>query len=407
MLNKYKIINDPLYGFITIYSETIFDIISHPYFQRLRRIKQLGLADFVYPGANHTRFHHALGAMHLMELTLNSLRQKGYEISESEYEASLIAILLHDIGHGPFSHVLENTILDDIPHEEITYLFMKELNQAFEGKLNLAIDIFIGIYERQLFHQLVSSQLDMDRLDYLNRDAYFTGVTEGKVSAERIIQMFEIVDDEIVIAEKGIYSVEHFLNARRLMYWQVYLHKTTICAEEMLIQIIKRLKFLIQNDVKVEVSNALNLLLKQKYNLSDFEKDKKLIENFGSLDDYDVWGGIKNWSNHSDTVLSLLCQMLLNRNLFKIKLYKEPIGNLFLEELDAKICKKYDISIENLPYLRINGTFSNASYISKGQRIKILKKNKHVVDITEASDLPNIIAMNEIVKKYYLCTATI
>ncbi len=402
-MNKNKILNDPIYGFITIYSELIFDVIEHPYFQRLRRIKQLGLTDLVYPGANHTRFHHAIGCMHLMEKALESLRNKGYRISDYEFESTLVAILLHDIGHGPFSHVLENTLLQKVNHEAISLLFIEKLNEEFDGDLNLAIEIFQGVYERPFFHQLVSSQLDIDRMDYLNRDSFFTGVTEGLVSADRLIKMLEIVNDEIVIAEKGIYSVENFLNSRRLMYWQVYLHKTTICAEEMLIQIVKRAKFLIQRGDIIYTTSALQLFFKNNFTLEDFQSKPELLETFGKLDDYDIWSGIKAWMDSQDHILQLLCNMLMDRRLFKILLFKEEIGSLFLEDIEAKICQQYSVSHEDLPYLRVKGMLSNYGYIASGKRIKILKKNGEIVDISDASDLPNIKAISEVVKKYYLC----
>jgi len=402
-MNKNKILNDPIYGFITIYSELIFDIIEHPHFQRLRRIKQLGLTDLVYPGANHTRFHHAIGCMHLMEKALESLRSKGYRISDYEFESALIAVLLHDMGHGPFSHVLETTLLKKVNHEAISLLFMRQLNQEFEGDLNLAIQIFQGTYERPFFHQLVSSQLDIDRMDYLNRDSFFTGVTEGLVSADRLIKMLEVVNDEIVIAEKGIYSVENFLNSRRLMYWQVYLHKTTICAEEMLIQIVKRAKFLIQKGQNLYTTPSLLLFFKHNFTIEDFENKPELLKTFGKLDDYDIWTGIKSWMDSEDHILQLLCNMLMNRRLYKILLFKEEIGSLFLEDIEAKICHQYGVSPEDLPYLRVKGMLSNYGYIASGKRIKILKKNGEIVDISDASDLPNIKAISEVVKKYYLC----
>ncbi len=402
-MNKNKILNDPIYGFITIYSELIFDIIEHPTFQRLRRIKQLGLTDLVYPGANHTRFHHAIGCMHLMEKALESLRNKGYRISDYEFESTLIAILLHDMGHGPFSHVLETTLLQKVHHESLSLLFMQKFNEEFDGELNLAIDIFKGTYHRAFFHQLVSSQLDIDRMDYLNRDSFFTGVTEGLVSADRIIKMLEVVNDEIVIAEKGVYSVENFLNSRRLMYWQVYLHKTTICAEEMLIQIVRRAKFLIQSGQKLYTTPAMSIFFENNFTLDDFENKPELLEAFGEMDDYDVWSGLKAWLHESDHILKTLCKMLFERRLFKILLFKEDLGSLFLEDIDTKICKQYAISQEDLPYLRVKGMLSNYGYIASGKRIKILKKNGELIDISDASDLPNIKAISEVVKKYYLC----
>jgi HD superfamily phosphohydrolase len=403
-MNKRKIFNDPLYGFITIQSDLIFDIIQHPYFQRLRRIKQLGLTDLVYPGANHTRFHHALGAMHLMEQALSSLRNKGYEISEKEFESALIAILLHDIGHGPFSHVLEHSILSKVHHESLSVLFMEQLNNEFNNELSLAIKIFKGEYERHFFHQLVSSQLDTDRLDYLNRDSYFTGVSEGIVSSARLVRMFEVVNDEIAVQEKGIYSVENFLNSRRLMYWQVYLHKTTICAEEMLIQIVRRAKFLLKSGVKMYCSSALLPFLSNDYTLEDFEEDANLLNTFGKLDDLDIWSGIKEWAFSKDLVLSILCNRLLDRNLFKVILSREEFSPEYLSSIDNKICGYFSISPENLPYLRSNGELSNYGYIASDKKINILKKNGELIDITYASDLPNIKAISEIVKKYFLCS---
>lgn len=403
-MNKRKILNDPLYGFITIHSDLIFDIIQHPYFQRLRRIKQLGLTDLVYPGANHTRFHHAIGAMHLMEQALISLRLKGYEISEKEFESALIAILLHDIGHGPFSHVLENSILQNVHHEAISLLFMHRLNKTFHGELSLAIDIFTDKYDRHFFNQLVSSQLDIDRLDYLNRDSYFTGVSEGIVSSERLVRMFEIVNDEIAVQEKGVYSVENFLNARRLMYWQVYLHKTTICAEEMLIQIVRRAKFLIQKGENIFATPNLTLFFKNDFKLYDFEQDNSLLSTFGTLDDYDIWSGIKQWATANDPILSFLCTKLLNRTLFKIVLSKKPFSAEYLGLIGQKICQNHHINAENLPYLRIVGELSNLGYIPTDKRINIMKKTGELVDITYASDLPNIKAISEIVTKHYLCT---
>lgn len=403
-MNKRKIFNDPLYGFITIHSDLIFDIIQHPYFQRLRRIKQLGLTDLVYPGANHTRFHHALGAMHLMEQALNSLRLKGYEISEHEFESALIAILLHDIGHGPFSHALENSILQNVHHEDISLLFMNKLNSEFNGSLTLAIAIFTDKYERHFFNQLVSSQLDIDRLDYLNRDSYFTGVSEGIVSADRLVRMFEIVNDEIAVQEKGVYSVENFLNARRLMYWQVYLHKTTICAEQMLIQIVKRARELIKNGVEIFCTPNLKIFFLNDFKLSDFEQDTNLLDIFGKLDDYDIWTGIKIWATEKDAILSLLCNKLLNRTLFKIVLAKKPFSAEYLSSIGQKISQYHQVNAENMHYLRIVGELSNLGYIPTGKSINIMKKTGELVDVSYASDLPNIKAISEIVTKHYLCT---
>lgn len=403
-MNKRKLINDPLYGFITIHSELIYDIIQHPYFQRLRRIKQLGLTDLVYPGANHTRFHHAIGAMHLMGQALDSLRQKGYIITETEYESALIAILLHDIGHGPFSHVLEKSILQNVHHEDLSTLFMEELNKIFNQKLTLAIKIFLGKYERPFFHDLVSSQLDMDRLDYLNRDSYFTGVSEGIVGADRLVRMFDIVNDEIVIEEKAIYSVENFLNARRIMYWQVYLHKATISAEEMLIQIVKRAKFLMQNGHYLPMTDGLALFFANNFKLSDFENHTELLQIYGGLDDYDLWGGIKQWASNKDKILSLLCTNLLHRSLFKVVMSKDAFSEDFIQGIEQKLAQFYSLSKSDLEYFRVVGSISNLGYISSGKGINIKKKTGEIVDIRYASDLPNIKAISEVVIKHYLCS---
>ncbi|GAB4465973.1 MAG: HD domain-containing protein [Thermoflexibacter sp.] len=408
MLNKKKIINDPVHGFISIQSELIFDIINHSYFQRLRRIRQLGLTEFVYPGAIHTRFHHALGAMHLMSVSLHTLRSKSHEITEAEYEAALIAILLHDIGHGPFSHALENTVLSNVPHEEISALIMEFLNQEFGGALDLAIRIFNNQYERKFFHQLVASQLDMDRMDYLQRDSFFTGVSEGKIGADRIIKMLEIKNDQIVVEEKGIYSIENFLNTRRLMYWQVYLHKTTVSTEQMLTQAIRRARFLAQRGTKIFASPALSLFLKNDVNLSLFKNDKTFLKAFVRLDDYDVWGAIKIWTEHEDKVLSELSKMLINRKLFRVKLENERIPldlkKQAYEQIKSQL-KLADRAVKEneIDYFLSYGVITNSAYFSDEQKILILKKNGQILDVAHASDLPNIKALTKMVKKYYLC----
>src|SRR3990170_2393779 len=322
---KRKIINDPVYGFITIPSELIADIISHPYFQRLRHIKQLGLTDYVYPGALHTRFQHALGAMHLMGKVLDNLRTKGIEISNEECEASQIAILLHDIGHGPFSHTLEEVLLSGIKHESLSYLFIDKLNDEFNGALRLTIEIFRNTYQRKFFHQLISSQLDIDRLDYLTRDCFFTGVLEGTIGVDRIIAMLIVHRDQLVVEEKGIYSIENFLNARRLMYWQVYLHKTSVSAERMLVNIIRRAQVLVRADEALPASDTLRKFLQKQMTLNDFRENESTLASFGRLDDNDIWGALKFWQHHSDTILAMLSKMLLERNLFKVKLSLEPI----------------------------------------------------------------------------------
>ncbi|MBC7921334.1 MAG: HD domain-containing protein [Ferruginibacter sp.] len=404
-MNKKKIFNDPVYGFVTLPSELVFDLVEHPYFQRLRRIKQVAMTEYVYPGALHTRFQHALGAMHLMGITLDTLRNKGYEISDRECEAAQIAVLLHDIGHGPFSHTLECCILAGVPHEQMSLLLMQELNRQFGGALDLAIEVFGNRYPRTFFHQLVSSQLDMDRMDYLQRDCFFTGVLEGTIGADRIIKMLEIVDDRLVVQEKGIYSIENFLNARRLMYWQVYLHKTTISAETMLIQVIRRVRELLQAGEKLFSTPALTVFLQQEVTLADFEREARYLPAFALLDDHDLWAGIKLWMDHADPVLSRLSRMLLDRRLFKIILSNQPIGVNTVAELRENLRQQIALDDHARSYFLVEGSTSNAAYVAGGQKINILTKQGQVVDIAEASDLPNIKALSQVVKKYYVCYA--
>jgi HD superfamily phosphohydrolase len=402
-VNKKKIFNDPVYGFITISSELIFDIIEHPYFQRLRRIKQLGLTDFVYPGALHTRFHHAMGAMHLMSITLDNLRSKGHEISAAEYEAGQIAILLHDIGHGPFSHALEYSLLKGIRHEHISLQLMEYFNKLFNGELALAIKIFKNQYERKFFHQLVSSQLDIDRLDYLQRDSLFTGVSEGTIGADRIIKMLDIQDDQIVVEEKGIYSIENFLSARRLMYWQVYLHKATVSAEKMLIMLIQRAKYLVSQGEDVFATPPLQVFLKNDVSLQDIQENLDYLKAFASLDDYDIWAAIKFWHHHSDRILSSLSSMLLERRLFRVILSNTKFEKAYIDDLKYQIAETYHIKPKEVKYFMACGSMSNAAYIAGGQNINIMTKKGQVMDVAQASDLPSIKAMSKIVKKYYIC----
>ena len=399
-MNKKKIINDPLYGFITIPNELIYDIINHPYFQRLRRIKQLGMTDFVYPGALHTRFHHALGSMHLMNESLINLRIKGIEISEEEYNAALIAILLHDVGHSPFSHALENELILGLDHEEISLIIMEELNRQFGGQLELAIKIFSGKYERKFFRQLVSSQLDIDRLDYLNRDSFFTGVVEGRIGSERIIKLLNVHNDELVVEEKGIYSIENFLSARRLMYWQVYIHKTTVGVEKMIIQIIRRVRKL---KGKIPLSPELDLFINNSITHQMLKEDESTLKAFCYLDDYDILGSIKGWYHSEDKVLSQLCKMLLERKLFNVRLSESQLEREKLDSLRDQVKSSIKIDDDELKYFVVEGTKSNSAYIGGGQQINMLTKSGKIVDIANASDLPNIKAMRKIVKKYYLC----
>ena len=400
-MNKKKIINDPVYGFITIPTELIFDIVSHPYFQRLRHIKQLGLTDYVYPAAQHTRFQHALGALHLMGQALDALRLKGVEISDEEYEASQLAILLHDLGHGPFSHTLEYSLLPGIRHESLSYLMMDKLNAEFNGALNLTLRIFRNSYRRKFFHQLVSSQLDIDRLDYLKRDSFFTGVQEGSIGVDRILSMLTVHRDQVMVEEKGIYSIENFLNARRLMYWQVYLHKTTVSTERMLMNLIRRAQVLVRGGETVPASRPLMAFLEKEFTLADF-KDTRLLDAFGRLDDNDIWGALKFWRDHDDRILSLLSEMLIERKLFRIKLSAEPIRKSQVEKIRVAVMRKYGTLRSEAAYLFSHGTVSNEAY-AEGHQINILMRSGEVLDIAQASELPNIKALSKIVKKNYLC----
>ncbi len=371
--------------------------------QRMRHIRQLGLTELVYPGAIHTRFHHAIGAMDLMRQALEILMAKGIELSEEECEAAQIATLLHDTGHGPFSHALEETLLDDVRHESLSFLFMKELNKQFDGELALSLKIFQNTYPKKFLHQLVSSQLDIDRLDYLNRDSFFTGVREGAIGTDRIIAMLNVVNGQLVVEEKGIYNIEHFLNARRLMYWQVYLHKTSVSAERLLVNIIKRAQYLALSGESLPASESLLKFLMHRYTLEDFSEKKELLRAFGSLDDYDVWGAIKHWQSYEDVVLSSLCKMLLERRLFQIKLSSEPIQKAEVEKVKEAIGKEWQLMKSDVAYLFSFGTVSNEAYLSERNSIQILMKSGELLDVAQASDLPNIKAMSKIVKKNYLC----
>ena len=404
MANKKKILNDPVYGFISIQSPLLFDLVEHPYFQRLRRIKQLGLSEYVYPGALHTRFHHALGAMHLMGQATGTLSSKGNHLSEAECEAAQIAILLHDVGHGPFSHVLESTILADVPHEEISLILMHDLNRQFGGALSLAIEMFDGTYHRPFFHQLISSQLDMDRMDYLNRDCFYTGVAEGAIGAERIIKMLDLADDQLVVEDKGILSVENFLNARRLMYWQVYLHKTSICCESMLVQILRRARFLVRNGTRVDALPDFGLFLRESISIHEFRANPTYLQAFTRIDDYDVWTCVKTWATHPDQVLSLLCQMLLDRRLFKIIISTEPFQPVLVDEMAQQLRRK-GLTDDELSYFLVEGQATNAAYLPSGDSIRIKFKNGMVRDIADASDLANIGALSTIVRRHYVCWA--
>jgi HD superfamily phosphohydrolase len=398
--NKRKIFNDPIYGFISLPYEIIFDLIEHPYFQRLRRIKQLGLTNLVYPGALHTRFHHAMGAMHLMELAIEEIRSKGHEITDEEAKAVTIAILLHDIGHGPFSHALEHSIVNNISHEYISQLFMSRLNTEFEGELTLAIKIFQNKYHKKFLHQLVSSQLDMDRLDYLKRDSFFTGVSEGVISSDRIIKMLNVANDQLAVEAKGIYSIEKFIIARRLMYWQVYLHKTVLSAENLLVHILKRAKELAQKKVDLFCTPALKTFLYKQYSKNDFKNNPELLDMFASLDDNDIMASIKVWTSHKDKVLSMLCKQLINRRLFKVEMQSEDFKKATINEIKKRIQKQYQLNDTEINYFVFSGNVTNDAY--RGG-INILFKDGTVDDIAKASDQLNIDVLTKTVKKYYLC----
>lgn len=398
MRAKQKIVNDPVYGFINIPSGVIFKLIEHPYFQRLRRIKQLGLSYLVYPGAVHTRFQHAIGSMHLINLAIDVIRSKGHEISEKEAEAARIAILLHDIGHGPFSHALENSIISDLHHEKLSLWFMEELNKELNGELDLAIQIFKNEFHKKFLHQLVSGQLDMDRLDYLRRDSFFSGVTEGVVGSERIIKMLEVVDDNLVVEAKGIYSVEKFLIARRLMYWQVYLHKTVLVGELLLVNFLKRLKSL-YNQNKISTGNKYLDFLFNEENL----KDKELvIRNFSMLDDFDIVSLLKQNLESNDKVLAELSNSLLNRQYPRIILSKDIFDTEYINDLKQKFLVNYNFSEEEMEYFVYIGEISNNVYSYEDERINILYGDK-LIDIAEASDILNISVLGKIVKKNYIC----
>lgn len=399
--NKLKIFNDPIYGFITIPNSLIFNLVEHRYFQRLRRITQMGLSYMVYPGAHHTRFHHALGCMHLMQKAVETLRFKGVTISDEEENSLLIAILLHDIGHGPFSHAMENSIVNEVTHEELSLLFMQKLNVEFNSKLTLAIQIFKGEYPRKFMCQLISSQLDMDRADYLKRDSFYTGVAEGNINSDRLIIMLNVVDDELVVEEKGIYSVEKFLTARRLMYWSVYLHKTSLVAEQLLIRALQRAKALVNKGILLNTSEPLLYFLKNKITRENF--DDLELEMFAKLDDYDIISALKTWQDHDDFVLSNLCQMIINRNLLKIKLKDKPIKMENLNIHISSLMEKYDISKEEAAYFVFRGEIVNQAYQLKNQNINILLNTGKIKEIVKASSLLNLEVLSKPVTKYYIC----
>jgi len=402
-LKKNKIINDPVYGFISIPSGLVFNLIEHPWFQRLRYIKQLGMTHLVYPGALHTRFHHALGAMHLMCMAIETLRNKGHDISDEEEEAVIIAILLHDIGHGPFSHALEQTIVEGISHEDISMLLMNRLNEQFGGGLSVAIEIFNGTYRRKFLHELVSGQLDMDRMDYLNRDSFFTGVSEGVISFDRIIKMLNVVGDHIAVEEKGIYSIEKFLIARRLMYWQVYLHKTVVSAEQLVSKILKRARDLALKGYALFATPALNHFQVNDISKAEFMSGEGHVEAFASLDDSDMMSAIKVWAGHDDFILATLCTMMMQRDLYHVDITNEKPEDKTVNHLLAKAAAKYPVGKEDIDYFVFTDEITNNAYRPGKGSINILMKNGKTQDIAAASDNANLEALSTTVKKYILC----
>ncbi len=407
-VNKRKIINDPVYGFINIPGDFVFDIIEHPWVQRLRNIKQLGLTSFVYPGATHTRFQHALGALHLMDQAIQTLRNKNVEISLDEEEATFIAILLHDSGHGPFSHALENSIISGISHEELSLLLMSKLNEYFKGKLSLAIDIFRGNYKRKFLHELIAGQVDMDRLDYLRRDSFFTGVIEGSVGSDRIIRMLNVVNDRLVIDEKGIYSLEKFIIARRLMYWQVYMHKTVLSSESLLVNVLRRAKELASAGDDLYATPALRFFLYNEIGLSDLS-DKgiftpaQVAANFTRLDDNDILVSAKYWTDHSDKVLSNLSKRLMNRDLLAIELQNDPFSEKRVDNLKKTTGELLKISSDMTKYFVFTGNVSNLAYAPDAPDVKILNKSGIITEISSVSDMFDHKFLSERIIKYFLC----
>ncbi len=391
-----KIINDPVYGFIIIDDELVYEVISHPYFQRLRRIHQMAMAELVYPGAVHSRLHHCIGAYHLMYNAINELQSKGFIITAEEEQAAKIAILLHDIGHGPYSHALENILIQNISHEEISLLLMKKMNEEMNGRLQMAIDIFTDSYPKKFLHQLVSGQLDVDRMDYLTRDSFFTGVIEGAIAHDRILKMLTIHNGELMIEEKGIYSIEKFLVSRRLMYWQVYLHKTVLCAEKMLVNIIRRARL-----VKASApSEVLNIFLHGSAEQTGIEN---FLEDYCRLDDYDVMSAIKFWATYNDKILSFLCTNLINRHLLKVKYFAKPIPEDLIEEKINEACKRLQINKEEASYVVFTGETENRTYNASDEHIHILFKDDSVKDISEVDNALINQTLFGTVKKFYFC----
>ena len=419
-MNDYKVINDPVFGFIKVPRGLLLDIVKHRLFQRLSRIKQLGMASVVYPGAQHTRFQHSLGAFHLMSEAILSLQQKGIFIFDSEAEALKAAILLHDVGHGPFSHVLEHTLISGISHEQISLMMMEEMNREMQGRLTLAIKIFKDDYPKRFLHQLISSQLDMDRLDYLRRDSFFTGVTEGNIGSARIIKMLNVVDDRLVVEQKGIYSIENYLTSRRLMYWQVYLHKTTVAYEKTLVCLLRRAKYLAQRGDEVFATPALHYFLYNNVTAEHFDADPQALANYELLDDNDIWASVKTWMSHPDRVLSLLATDLAERKIFRVEVSREPFADADVQALQQQLADAFGVTFEDAAYLMSVNTIQKDMYDPSEEQIDILQtshqpfqlgleqaetelEEKHLVDIAEASELFNISLLSKKIRKYYLC----
>ena len=401
--NKKKIINDPVYGFINIPNDIIFDLIEHPYFQRLRRINQLGLSHLVYPGALHTRFHHSIGAMHLMQDALHSLKRKGIKITKEERLGATIAILLHDIGHGPFSHALEHSIIPGIQHEYLSEIFMLRLNKIFGGKLSTGISIFKHAHPRPFLSQLVSGQMDMDRLDYLTRDSFFTGVSEGIIGTQRIIKMLNVAKGNLVAEEKGIYSIEKFIISRRIMYWQVYLHKAVLSAENMLIKILERARWLSHHGHQLFATPELHFFLHETISQKDLDDQDEILDRFAGLDDMDIYTSVKVWCRSDDPILSYLCQSLINRHLFRCEIQTETFDYFYIENLKDRIKGKFAVSDEDMSYFFISDTTSNYAYRTNTEPIKILTKQNKVVDISDASDQIKGYDYTKGVTKHFIC----
>ena len=402
-MDTLKIISDPVFGFIRIPRGLLYNIVEHPFFQRLNRINQLGLASVVYPSARHTRFQHSLGAFHLMSEAVRSLQEKGVYIFDSEAEAVEAAILMHDIGHGPFSHVLEHTLISGISHEDISLMMMEHINRDLNGQLNLAINIFKNQYPNKIFHQLISSQLDMDRLDYLRRDSFYTGVTEGNIGSARIIKMLNVKDEQLVVEAKGIYSIENFLTTRRLMYWQVYLHKTTVGYEKVLVNTLRRAKWLTWQGEQLFASPSLRYFLEHDIDAALFEKQPEALQMYAELDDSDIWSALKAWKHAADPILRLLATDLLDRHLFHVEVREEPPTEEELEDLRTRLAETFGISKEDTDYLLTVAEIGKDMYNPADDSIGILYKDGTVKDIADASEILNVHLLSKKIRKYYLC----